>query len=321
VKPFGYASPASLQEVFPLLASSRPLAGGTDLLPLMKAGIAAPEALVDLKRLGELSSAIDASDGVTLGALTRLSDIETHPAIVQRYTALAQAAAAAATPQLRNMATIGGNLLQRPRCWYFRNAQVPCWLKGGTECPAREGENRLHAVLGEAPCVAVHPSDLAPALLALDAEVQLHGAHGERVVPLARLFAPPTSERRAETTLAPDELIAAVRLPRAVPGEASVYLKAMDRRAWAFALAGVALRARLERGRIADIRVVLGGVATVPWRAEAAERLLQGAVASKRLIEEAAQAALHGAVPLRHNGYKLPLARALVRRALDKLIN
>jgi xanthine dehydrogenase YagS FAD-binding subunit len=217
------------------------------------------------------------------------------------------------------MATLGGNLLQRPRCWYFRNPRLTCWLKGGDDCPAREGENQLHAILGGGPCVAVHPSDLAPALVTLEAAVTLRGPRGERVVAVAELFALPEDGRRTETRVAADELIVSVRLPAPDPGTRSTFLKAMDRQVWAFALAGVAARMRVDGGRIADARVTLSGVAPVPWRAREAERTLAGAAASAAVFERAAAAAVAEAVPLHRNAYKIPLARALVRRALSAL--
>src|SRR4051812_24523824 len=175
MKPFAYSSAGSVEEIVGLLGQDgdgaiRPLAGGTDLLTLVKADIATPDHLVDIKRAHGLDAAIrETNAGLTVGALATIADIETHPLIASHAAALAEAAAVAATPQLRNMATIGGNLLQRPRCWYFRNPRVRCWLKGGEDCPAREGENRLHALFGDSPCCATHPSDLATALMALDA--------------------------------------------------------------------------------------------------------------------------------------------------------
>jgi xanthine dehydrogenase YagS FAD-binding subunit len=322
MRPFGYSSVSSINEVLAGLGGgARALAGGTDLLTLMKADIVAPPQLLDIKQLRELGGGIrDSAGGLEIGALTTLSEIEADPQIARRYPVLGQAAALAATPQLRNMATLGGNLLQRPRCWYFRNPQVHCWLKGGEHCPAREGENRGHALFGGGPCHAVHPSDVAPALLALDAELRLRGPSGERSLPLAKLFEPPTPSRRTETVLGERDLIIAVRIPPPADGSRSVYLKAMDRKAWSFALVAAAVALRFDGQSIADARVVLGGVAPVPWRATAAERALLGAQAAAPRLDLAAEAALQGAAPLRHNGYKVPLARALVRRALGILV-
>jgi xanthine dehydrogenase YagS FAD-binding subunit len=334
MRPFEYISPATVEEAVALLgqdghdgergtrplAGVQPLAGGTDLLTLMKADVAAPSRLINIKRLTELPSGIeDTSQGLTLGALTTLSEIETHPVIQQRYPLLAQAAAVAATPQLRNMATLGGNLLQRPRCWYFRSRLLRCWLKGGEECPAHDGENQFHALFGGGPCYAVHPSDLAPALLALDAQVRLRGTSGTRMLPLAEFFSLPTEDRRHETAIGRDELLLAVLLPPLPEGMRNIYLKAMDRKVWAFALVAVAAAVRLDGRRVADARLVLGGVAPIPWRASAAERELLGAEVSDGLCARAAEVALSGAQPLSHNAYKVSLAKALIQRALTSL--
>jgi xanthine dehydrogenase YagS FAD-binding subunit len=328
VRAFSYSSPRAITDAADLLsrsadqdgAGAKPLAGGTDLLTLMKADLLAPERLIDIKRLAELDDRIaEDADGLAIGALATLAQLEEAPLVRARYPALAEAAALAATPQLRNMATIGGNLLQRPRCWYFRNPRVHCWLKGGAECQALQGENQFHALFDVSPCVAVHPSDPATALLALDASVRLRGRRGERDVPLTEFFAPPTDDRRAETTIAPDELIISIRIPATSAGP-SVYLKAMERKVWAFALVSVAARVRLDAGRIAGARIVLGGVAPIPWRATAAESVLTGSEPDDALIARAADAALEGAQPLAHNSYKIPLARAMVRRALDQII-
>lgn len=326
MRPFTYSSPRSLDEAVTLLTSAagangsapRALAGGTDLLTLMKADLLAPEQLIDIKRLVDLDDDIvEGPDGLTIGALATLAEIEDDPLVRALCPALAEAAALAATPQLRNMATIGGNLLQRPRCWYFRDPDIDCWLKGGDGCPAREGENQLHAIIDVSPCVAVHPSDPATALVALDAMVRLRGPQGERELPVAEFFAPPSEERRREAVNAEDELIVALRIPPQGDGAHSAYLKAMERKVWAFALVGVAVALHMEGNRVADARLVLGGVANVPWRAVKAESVLVGAEPTDRVIARAAEVALADTRPLRQNGYKVPLATALVRRALQ----
>jgi xanthine dehydrogenase YagS FAD-binding subunit len=329
MRPFEYVSPTTVEEVLELLGqegngATRPLAGGTDLLTLMKTDIAAPSRLVNLKRLTGLPSGIEeTAQGITLGALTTLTEIETHPVIRQHCPLLSEAAAVAATPQLRNMATLGGNLLQRPRCWYFRNPRCHCWLKGGEECPAYEGENQFHALFGGGPCYAVHPSDIAPALLALDAEVLLRRQGQERTLPLTELFTMPVAARRTEMSLQSDELLLSVRIPPPPAETRSTYLKAMDRKVWAFALVGVAAVLRLGGGsagrRIEKACLILSGVAPIPWRAVAAEEALLGAEVSEELFVRVAEIALAGTAPLRHNAYKLPLAKALVRRALARL--
>jgi xanthine dehydrogenase YagS FAD-binding subunit len=217
------------------------------------------------------------------------------------------------------MATIGGNLLQRPRCWYFRNPRVNCWLKGGADCPARDGENQYHALYDVSPCVAVHPSDPAAALLALDAFVRLRGASGEREMPLADFFAPPTAERRRETVIAGDELIVSIRIPPLAADARSTYLKPMERKVWAFALVGVAALIRIDNRRVTHARIVVSGVAPIPWRAAAAEQVLLGTEPTDEVIAQAADAALESTQPLSNNGYKVPLAHALVRRALSEV--
>ena len=325
MKPFEYARAGDVAEALELVggpAGSVPLAGGTDLLTLMKANIAAPAKLVDIKRAAGLDGRIEElADGLEIGALATLSDIEANALIRERYTALAEACDFAATPQLRNMATIGGNLLQRPRCWYFRNHRIDCWLKGGTECPARKGENQLHALFANGPCVAVHPSDPAGPLMALGAEVRLRSSAGERKLPLESFFAPPENDRRLETRLAPGELVVSIRIP-ASPDvrRRSTYLKAMPRNAWAFAEAGVAVSAEFRGDVLEEIRIVLTGVANVPWRASAAEARLRDGSADPSRFNEAADAALASARPLNGNAYKVPLAKALIRKALERTV-
>ena len=319
MKRFAYSNPATLDAALGSLSETvRPLAGGTDLLTLLKADLAAPERLVNVKAV--LPRGIEAKpEGLEIGALTTLAEIEQHPVVREGYTALAVAASLAATPQIRNLATLGGNLLQRPRCWYFRNARIECWLKGGAECPARDGENRNHALFGGGPCYAVHPSDIVPALLAFDAAVKIRGPRGERWMELEDFMQPPSQERRTETVLAEDELITALRLPPHPEPTRSTYLKAMDRKAWAFALAGVACVLRFSGRKIGHARIVLSGVAPVPWRVPRAERELLGCEATPDRFAAAAEAALEAAEPLRHNGYKVPLQKALVRKALQDL--
>lgn len=319
MKDFFYHAPGTLREAVALLGPSvRPLAGGTDLLTLMKPRLAQPAHLVSIRRLLPRGVSEDA-EGVSLGAATTLAELEAHPLLASRYRALGQAAGLAASPQIRNMATLGGNLLQRPRCWYFRHPQVRCWLKGGEACPAREGENRQHALFGASPCVAVHPSDPAAALLAFDAEILIATPQGERSVALADFFAEPEAGRRTEHRLEDNAVIAAVRIPRSPHAARSVYLKAMDRGAFAFALAGVAAVLGMADGKIAHARVVLSGVAPIPWRAHAAEEALLGTEPHPETLDKAAQAAVQDAQPLAKNGYKVPLARALVKRALGAL--
>lgn len=300
-------------------ASSAVIAGGTDLIPLMKERIAQPELLIDIKQVGGLSGITAGEDGVTrIGALVTLSELEEALAVAEGYAVLVDAVRLAASPQLRNMATIGGNLLQRPRCWYFRG-DFHCWLKGGEVCFAVDGENQHHAIFDSHPCVAAHPSDLAPALIALGASVEVTGDGGTRTIPVEQFFRNPTEDRRLEHVLEQGELVSAVTLPAPAPGSRGVYLKAMEREAWAFALASVAVRVELDGATVRECAVVLGGVATTPRRASAAEDALTGRALGPDSAAAAAEAAVREAQPLSRNGYKLPLVRNLVRRALLQL--
>ncbi|HEY0601491.1 MAG TPA: FAD binding domain-containing protein [Herpetosiphonaceae bacterium] len=317
MRQFTHIDVADLDEVIPLLsATSRPIAGGTDLLPLMKEGLSAPERLINLKPAADLRYIQADADGLRIGALATLDDLARHPEIVGSYTALAQAAGEAASPQLRNMATLGGNLLQQVRCWYYRG-DFHCWLKGGETCFAREGRNDYHAIVDQSPCVAVYPSDPPAALLALDASLRIVGPQGERTVTVAEFLQPPSADRRVLHTLGPDELIIEIVVPASQ--RRSVYLKAMDRAAWAYALASVAAVAQIVDGTAQDVRVVLGGVANTPVRLFEVESLLEGQALTEDLLRQAGEAAIAGAQALQHNRYKLPLTRNLVAQALREL--
>lgn len=322
MKTFEYTRPESIDDAIGLMnASTRPIAGGTDLLTLMKEGIQEPEHLLDIKRLPGLGAEIQADGGeVRIGALATLSDLEKSEDIRRHLPALAEAASLAASPQLRNMATIGGNVLQRPRCWYFREHLVPCWLKGGETCFAREGENRYHAVYDVSPCVATHPSDLAPVLVAYDARILIRDGAGDGEILAGEFFQAPEERRWIEHVLPEDAVITGIRIPLPSADVRSRYLKAMDRKAWAFALAGVAVMLEMRDGVIADSRIVLGGVAPVPRRATDAEHMLLGSRLTPELAEETADAAVAKMTPLAHNGYKVPLVRALVKQALEEMV-
>lgn len=321
MRAFAYTRPESIDETLALLdAGHRPLAGGTDLITLMKGDIVAPEQLIDIKRLPDLSDDIAMrGDSVSLGALVTLSQIENDPLITAQFPALAQAASLAATPQLRNMATLGGNVLQRPRCWYFRADEVPCWLKGGDTCFAREGENQQHAIFDVSPCMATHPSDLVTVLVAYGASVQYRDDGGVQDIGIEDFLQPPTEERRTENVLPEKAVITGISLPLPGADSRSCYLKAMDRKVWAFALAGVAVVLDLDGETVTKASVVLGGVAPVPIRAKSAEDLLIGSVLDEDVFTRAAEAAVAKAEPLEHNGYKVPLTKALVRNALRQV--
>ena len=301
--------------------AARPISGGTDLLTTMKAGLRAPVRLVNLKTVRGLDSIVDYAGTLRIGALVTLDTLEHTGLVAERYRALAEAAGLAASPQLRNMGTLGGNLAQESRCAYYRNADFPCWLKGGTVCFAREGDNSHHAIFtDDSPCVTVHPSDPATALLALDATLTIQGPHGERRVPLAAFFTLPHADQRQLTILGPADVITGIELPPTPAARsASRYLKAMDRATWSFALAGVAVAVTWTApgsGVVESVRIALGGVAPIPRRAPAAEDYLAGQTLTVATATEAGRLAVQGAAPLSHNAYKVRLLTGLVARAL-----
>jgi len=319
---FSYTKPRALGEALKLLRNGTvAIAGGTDLVGLIRSGLARPDALVDLTGIDGLRGwTRDKGKGLRIGALTALSELESSSQLRKLAPMIVESLRDAATPQLRNMGTVGGNLLQRNRCWYFRDEAVPCWLKGGTRCFAAEGENRYHAILGAAECVMVSPSDLAPALIAYDAEIELASSLGRRTVKLAQLYVTPGGRQRKEHAIRRGELITAVRIRDAALERRGAFLKAMDRKAWSFALVSVAATARIRGGKAHDVRVVLGGVAPAPWSVPAANKQLEGTALDDNSCLAAADAILSGAQPLRDNGYKVTLARELIRRALRSLV-
>lgn len=300
-------------------ADSHFLAGGTNLVDLMKAGVERPRRLVDISALP--LSGIEAlpSGGLRLGALARNSDAANHPLVRSRYPLLSQALLAGASPQLRNMATTGGNLMQRTRCYYFVDSSFPACNKRipGSGCGAREGFNRIHAIFGASEaCVATNPSDMNVALAALDGLVQVQGPGGARTIPVSAFHRLPGQSPQRETELRRGELIVAVDLPPSAFAGHSTYLKVRDRESYAFALVSVAVGLDLDGERVRDCRIVLGGVAHKPWRAARAEALLRGAPLREAQLLAAADACAEGAQPLRHNEFKIELTRRTVARAL-----
>jgi xanthine dehydrogenase YagS FAD-binding subunit len=324
VKPFAYVrpeSPAAAVAAFAAQPGAQYLAGGTNLVDLMKLGVAAPELLIDVGGLP--LDRIDATPagGLLIGATVRNSDLAAHPAVLSRYTALSQALLAGASGQLRNAATTGGNLLQRTRCTYFQDVAKPCNKRApGTGCPAREGVHRDLAVLGHSRhCVATHPSDMAVALAALDATVHLHGVAGERRIPVRELYRLPGEHPESDTVLRPGELITAVELPPRPDGERSAYRKVRDRASYAFSLVSVAAVLGVHDGRVHHVALAFGGLAHGPWRDAAAEEALVAERAARESFARSAQAALDGAVPLRDNGFKVAIARNLATAVLTDL--
>ncbi len=324
MKTFDYVRPATVQEA--ISAASAPgsayLAAGTNLLDLMKGGISRPDRLVDVTRLPDLDRIEHRPDGsVRIGALVRNADLAHDRAFARAFPAVAEALLSGASPQLRNAATAGGNLLQRTRCAYFYDTASACNKREpGTGCDARGGENRLHAVLGWSDrCIATNPSDFCVPLVALDAVVEIEGRAGRREVPLESFHLLPGDAPERETVLEPGELIVALRLPAEAAAFArhARYLKVRERTSYAFAVVSAAAALRVEGGRIVAARVALGGVAMKPWRARAAEDVLAGAPVGADLFRRAAEVALEDATPSGDNAFKIELARGIVMRALS----
>ncbi|HJW25628.1 MAG TPA: xanthine dehydrogenase family protein subunit M [Rhodocyclaceae bacterium] len=319
--PFAYQRPARVDEAIAAGADrgARFVAGGTNLLDLMKIDVEEPAVLIDINRLP--LAAIEATPaGVRIGALARMADVAAHPAIVDGYPAVSQALLASASPQLRNMASIGGNLMQRTRCTYFRDTAFPCNKRvPGSGCSAIPGDHRRHAVLGvSSACIAAHASDLAVALVALDASLRLRGPRGERSLPLDDFYRLPGDTPQVENALQPGEMIVAVDLPASSPARRSLYLKIRDRASFEFALVSAAVGLDLAGGAIREARVALGGVGAKPWRARAAEDRLRGQVPGPEVFAAAAGAALEGAQPHPDNAFKVELARRTLVRALGQ---
>lgn len=296
------------------------IAGGTNLVDLMKLDIETPTALVDINGLDTLKKIEMLPDGrIRVGALVKNSALAWHPEIRQRYPLLSEALLSGASPQLRNMASTGGNMLQRTRCYYFYDPAFPCNKRvPGSGCPAIDGYNRSHAVLGTSDhCIASHPSDMCVALAALDPQVFLRGPNGERVIAFSTLHRLPGATPHLENTLLPGEMITAIELPVLSFAANSHYLKVRDRASYEFALASAAVALDIQDGTIRAARVALGGVGTKPWRSLAAEKTLTGSGASEATYKIAADAALNGAIPHKHNAFKIELAKRTLVRALN----
>jgi xanthine dehydrogenase YagS FAD-binding subunit len=289
--------------------------GGSDLLGLVKEFIIKPDVLVNLKTIKGLDQVAPSAAGVNIGGLITLDSLGSHPLIRSQYTVLAEAAETVATPQIRNVGTLAGNVCQRPWCWYFRNG-FPCLKNGGDTCFSVVGENRFHAIFGGGPSYIVHPSDTAPALVALDAKFRIVGPSGERMVPAAEFFVLPQQDATRENVLAADEVLAGVELPAAGPGRRSTYNKVLDREAWTHAVVSAAVVLDMDKEICKSARIVLGGVAPIPWRLPKVESMLAGQRITPELAAKAGEAAVAGAQKLSKNGYKIPMTKALVRRTV-----
>ena len=291
--------------------------GGSDLLGMMKEGLIAPDVVVHLRSIKSLDR-VTVKNGATIGGQTTLDAIASNAAIRRDYRVLAEAAEGVATPQIRNVATIAGNVCQRPWCWYYRNG-FACLKNGGTTCFSVSGENEFHAIFGGGPSYIVHPSDTAPALVALDATFRIVGPGGERRVAAADFFTLPTVDASRENVLKDGEVLAEIVLPARAAGARSTYHKILDREAWTHAVVSAAVVLDMNQDVCRSARVVLGGVAPIPWRLPEVEKLLAGKRITPDVAAAAGDAAVAGARPLAKNAYKVPLTRNMVRRTLEDL--
>lgn len=323
MNPFTYQraqDPDSAVRAISSSGSTKFLAGGTNLIDLMKDGVEKPAVIVDINRLALTNIERLPNGGLRLGALARNSDTANHPLVRQHYPLLSQAILSGASPQLRNLATNGGNLMQRTRCAYFMDPAFPQCNKRspGTGCGAREGMNRMHAILGASEqCIAVHPSDLCVALAALEAKIRVRGSNGERTIPISEFHRLPGETPQIDTTLQSHELILSIDLPPSPYAAHSHYLKVRDRASYDFALISVAIGLELQGDRIAGARIALGGVAHKPWRSEKAESVLSGQLPTRERFESAASQILAGAKPYKHNAFKVELAKQAIVQALS----
>jgi xanthine dehydrogenase YagS FAD-binding subunit len=316
---FEVITPSDLPGASRLLAQrgNVALAGGVDTIDLLKQEIIEPGALINLKGLSGMDGIqSDGAAGLRIGALVKLHQVANSAEVRERYAAIAEAAGTAATPQIRNLATVAGNLLQRPRCWYFRHPEVDCLKKGGLKCYAAEGLNRYHAILGGGPSYIVHPSNLAPALIAFGAKAKVFGPKGDHEIDLEQFFVLPQADVLRENVLQPGEIITQIIVPAPPRGANSVYLEAREKQSFDWPLVSVAAVVESAANRVRRALIVLGAVAPIPWRVPEAEKVLAGATLNSAVAAHAADVALSGAKPLADNGYKVPIAKALVRRAI-----
>lgn len=326
MRPFTYTCPKTIEDAITAYnegPETRFIGGGTNLLDLMKMGVERPAHLVDINRL-PLTSIEEHEDGIRIGALVRNTDAANHELIRSRYPVLSQAILAGASPQLRNMATMGGNLLQRTRCYYFYDPSYgECNKRSpGSGCAAKEGYNRIHAILGASEqCIATNPSDMSVALVALDAVIQVRGPNGERSIPMAEFHRLPGNTPQIDTNLHRGELITAIDVPAIPFAKRSAYLKVRDRNSYAFALVSVAAALDFDNGIVRQARIALGGVAHKPWRAERAEGMLKGKKPDETTFRAAAEAELRDAHGYRDNTFKIELARRSIVRVLNTTVS
>lgn len=322
MKAFTNVNPRTMKDALNALDSNRQggkqvvvAGGGTDLLQLMRERIVNTDVLVNLKSIATNKAVASTARGTTIGGLATLTAIAAHNTVRSRYTALAEAAETVGTLQIRNVGTIAGNVCQRPWCWYYRNG-FKCYKNGGNVCYSAVGENEFHAIFGGGPSYIVHPSDTAVALVAFDATFALASATGQRTVAASEFFSGPAADPAVENVLRPGEVLSEIRLPAAAPRTISTYLKVLDREAWTHAVVSAAVTLRIEQGVCRAARVVLGGVAPIPWQLPEVEAMLVGKPINEAAATEAGKLAVADARPLAKNRYKVPLTATTVKRAI-----
>jgi len=325
MKTFSNASPRDAQQAVKLAQDAHKggkavsfSSGGSDLLALVKERIVKPDVIVSLRGLSNANQIAAASTGLTIGGETTLDEISKHATIKQQYAVLAEAAGSVATPQIRNVGTIAGNVAQRPWCWYYRNG-FPCFKAGGNQCFSFAGENEFHAIFGGGPSYIVHPSDTAPALMALGATFRVVGPGGERKIPASEFFVLPRVNAQQENVLGNEDVIVSVQVPALKANTRSTYTKILDREAWTHAVVSAAVVLEMDQQVVRRASVVLGGVAPIPWRLPEVEKMLTGQRLTEDWAAKAGEQAVNGARPLSKNAYKIPLTKNMVKRTLVEL--
>lgn len=325
MKEFKIAQPQSLDQVTSLLSQEKTgyslMAGGTDLLDEIKNKTISPEVVIDLKSVSDLSIIKTDKKHVSIGAMTSVADLAENPIIRENFPGLVEAALSLASPQLRNVGTIGGNLCQRPRCWYYRDPDTICRKKGGSRCYALQGRNRYHAIYGGGVCYIVHPSDLAPALISLDADITINGLAGEKnIMKLEDFFTLPQNNVRKENVLEAHQVLSEIRIPLPKNGAKSTYYKFKERGTWDFAVVSAAINGVISGGVFRDIKIVCGGLAPIPWRLKKAEDFIRGKKLTEKVIRQGAKETLKDARPLEENAYKMDLVEAVLYTAISSMV-
>lgn len=324
MKEFMIAQPQSFKQFISLLSGKTDgyylMAGGTDLLDEIKSKIVNPEVVIDLMSISDRLPTTETKDYVSISALTSVAELAENPIIQKHFPGLRHAALSLATPQLRNVGTVGGNLCQRPRCWYYRDPEVICRKKGGNRCYAFSGRNRYHAIFGGGICYIVYPSDLAPALISLDAQITISSPDGEKTIPLEDFYILPQQNVLKENILGEKQALKEIKIPLPKNDSKSTYYKFKERGTWDFAVVSAAVNGIISGGSFRDMKIVLGGVAPVPWRLKKAEDFIKGKQLNETVIRQAAKEALKDARPLEENAYKLDLVEAVLIEAVSSLM-